>query len=196
LNGHTGLAFSFDAAQHAVGPNGDGDGKIGSDGAYIKETIGPNAGKGAVYITAGSSGKTSGGDLDHPAMFSSLNQLGSCVVEVQNNQLDMKFVRENGQIDDYFTIIKNLPITASNSIQKDNRPSLEIHPNPSSSIVNISTKATLKFVQIFDNKGTEVKFINGHPNTIKVEGLPNGLYIVAGTTVDGQHLFQKLIVGE
>lgn len=196
LNGHTGLAFSFDAAQHAVGPNGDGDGKIGSDGAYIKETIGPNAGKGAVYITAGSSGKTSGGDLDHPAMFSSLNQLGSCVVEVQNNQLDMKFVRENGQIDDYFTIIKNFPLTATNSIPKDNRPSLEIHPNPSSSIVNISTKATLKFVQIFDNKGTEVKFINGHPYTVNVENLPNGLYIVAGTTVNGQHLFQKLIVGE
>ncbi len=196
LNGHTGLAFSFDAAQHVVGANGDGDGKIGSDGAYIKETVGPNAGKGAVYITAGSSGKISGGDLDHPAMFSSLNELGSCVVEVQNNQLDMKFIRENGQIDDYFTIIKNIPITSVHSVQNDNRPTLEVHPNPSTHIINISTKATLKFVQVFDNKGTEIKFINGHPSSINIEDLANGLYIVAGTTAEGQHLFQKLIVGE
>jgi hypothetical protein len=196
LNGHTGLAFSFDAAQHVVGANGGGDGKIGSDGAYLKETVGPNTGKGAVYITAGSSGKISGGDLDHPAMFSSLNQLGSCVVEVQNNQLDMKFVRENGQIDDYFTIIKNMPTNAVNSISKGDRPTLEVYPNPSSDIINISTKAKLKFVQIFDNKGTEIKFINGHPNTVNVEDLPDGLYIVAGTTAGGQHLFQKLVVGE
>lgn len=196
LNGHTGLAFSFDSAQHVVGANGGGDGKIGGDGAYLKETIGSNAGKGAVYITAGSSGKKSGGDLDHPAMFSSLNELGSCVVEVQNNQLDMKFVRENGQIDDYFTIIKNMPITSINSVSKDNRPNLEVHPNPSSDIINITTEAKLKFVQVFDNKGTEIKFISGHPTSISVKDLPNGLYIVAGTTADGQHLFQKLVVGK
>lgn len=196
LNGHTGLAFSFDTAQHVVGASGGGDGKIGSDGAYIKETVGPNAGKGAVYITAGSSGKKSGGDLDHPAMFSSLNELGSCVVEVHNNQLDMKFVRENGQIDDYFTIIKNLAVISVNSTQKEDRLTLEIHPNPSTSLINISTKAQLKFVQIFDNKGTEIRFINGHPTTINIEDLANGLYILAGTTVDGQHLFQKLVVGE
>lgn len=196
LNGHTGLAFSFDAAQHVVGPNGGGDGRIGGDGAYQKETVGPNAGKGAVYITAGSSGKTSGGPLDHPAMFSSLNQLGSCVVEVNNNQLDMKFVRENGQIDDYFTIIKNMPITSNKAIEKDNRPTLEVHPNPSTDIIHISTQAKLKFVQVFDNKGTEIKFINGHPKTIDIKDLSNGLYIVAGTTADGQHLFQKLVVGE
>ncbi|MBL4649437.1 MAG: T9SS type A sorting domain-containing protein, partial [Aureispira sp.] len=99
-------------------------------------------------------------------------------------------------IDDYFTIIKNIPLTSVNSIPTDDRPTLEVHPNPSSDIINITTKATLKFVQIFDNKGTEIKFINGHPKTVNVEGLPNGLYIVAGTTADGQHLFQKLVVGE
>lgn len=196
LNGHTGLAFSFDSAQHVVGVSGGGDGRINGDGAYLKETVGPEAGKGAVYITAGSSGKKSGGPLDHPAMFSSLNELGSCVVEVHNNQLDMKFIRENGQVDDYFTIIKSAPITSVNTISKEDRPSLEIHPNPSTDIINIATEARLKFVQIFDNKGTQVKFIKGHPSTIDIGELTHGLYIVTGTTEDGEHLFQKLVVGE
>lgn len=106
LNGHYGLSFSFDANNHTVGATGDGNGKHDVDGEYRKTTQGTNAGKGAVYITAGSSGKTSGGSLDHPAMVTSLNELGSCVMEVSNDTMNVKFLRETGAVDDYFTIIK------------------------------------------------------------------------------------------
>lgn len=106
LNGHYGLSLGFNANNHTVGITGDGNGKINGDGAYRKVTAGPDAGKGAVYITAGSSGKTSGGLLNHPAMVTSLNRLGSCVLEVNNDTLHVKFLRETGAVDDYFTIIK------------------------------------------------------------------------------------------
>ncbi len=106
LNGHYGLSFSFNANNHTIGITGDGNGKANGDGEYRKVTSGPEAGKGAVYITAGSSGKTSGGLLNHPAMVTSLNRLGSCVLEVSNDTLHVKFLRETGAVDDYFTIIK------------------------------------------------------------------------------------------
>lgn len=106
LNGHYGLSFSFDANQHTVGATGDGDGDPNGDGSYVKQTTGADAGKGAVYLTAGSSGKTSGGLLNHPAMVTSLNELGSCVVEVNKDTMTLKFLRETGAVDDQFVIIK------------------------------------------------------------------------------------------
>lgn len=107
LNGHYGLSLTFNSNNHTVGPYGYGDGREDGQGAYVKETTGSTAGKGAVYITAGSSGKTSGGLLSHPAMYTSLNKLGSCVLEVNRDTMRVKFLRENGVFDDHFTIIKN-----------------------------------------------------------------------------------------
>jgi hypothetical protein len=84
----------------------DGSGRTNDSGAYNKSTGLQTAREGAVYIVAGSSGKKSGGTLNHPAMFLSLNELGSLVLDIAGNQLDVKFLRENGQVDDYFTIVK------------------------------------------------------------------------------------------
>ena len=106
LNGHYGNANTFNSSTHTVGANGAGDGKSDGNGVYDKTISGANAGEGAVYITTGSAGKISGGSLNHQAMFYSVSQLGSCVLEVDGNQMDVKFVRETGAIDDYFTILK------------------------------------------------------------------------------------------
>jgi hypothetical protein len=59
----------------------------------------------------------SGGALDHPAMFISLNNLGSLVLDIQGSRLDAKFIRETGATDDYFTIIKSnsTPVVANMS---------------------------------------------------------------------------------
>lgn len=195
LNGHTGFSFTFDSAQHVVGTNGYGDGQIGGDGAYQKDLVGRTANQGAVYITAGSSGKKSGGTLDHPAMFKSLNELGSCVVEINGYQLDMKFIRETGQVDDYFTIIKT-GLLLNNNLKKSSNTALVLSPNPSSQQVTLSTKAILQNVQIFDEQGRSLKNIQGHPSTIDLKYLPQGLYILAATTSTGEHLFQKLIVNK
>ncbi|MCZ6840365.1 MAG: DNRLRE domain-containing protein [Alphaproteobacteria bacterium] len=92
-----------------------GGGRETGAGAYDKPVDGTNAG--AVYAVAGSSGKTSGGSLDHPAMFTSLNSLGSMILEINGNRLDAQFIDESGSVDDNFTIIKG-PDTTPPSITK------------------------------------------------------------------------------
>ena len=79
-------------------------GRADSTGAYLKSPS--DQGAGAVYIVAGCSGQITGGALNHPAMFTSLNQLGSVVIDVDGSRLDARFLRETGEIDDYFSIIK------------------------------------------------------------------------------------------
>ncbi len=106
LKGHYGMSTSFNANTHTVGANGNGDGQLDGDGAYLRTTNGNAQNDGAVYITAGSSGKTGSGTLDHPAMFYSVSELGSCVLEVDGNEMNVKFLRDNGVIEDYFTIRK------------------------------------------------------------------------------------------
>ena len=83
-----------------------GDGRPDGDGAYQKPSLGPDPRQGAIYTVAGSSGKTGGGSLDHPAMFISLNVLGSLVLDVDGNRLDATFLQSTGTVRDTFTILK------------------------------------------------------------------------------------------
>ena len=65
------------------------------DGA-LRRTSSPPArsrAQGAVYTVAGSSGQISGGSLNHPAMFISLNVLGSLVLDFETNRLDVSFLK-------------------------------------------------------------------------------------------------------
>jgi hypothetical protein len=84
----------------------NGDGREDGDGAYFKPTAGPSSHEGTVYVVAGSSGKTGGGSLNHPAMHVSLNTLGSVVLDVYRNRLDLTFLDDNGARQDYFTVFK------------------------------------------------------------------------------------------
>lgn len=106
LNGHYGISSTFYSNIHTIGDNGDGNGKIGGDGAYREPAAGPQEGLGTVYITTGSAGKISGGALNHDAMFYSMSTLGSCVMEVSGDSLTVKFINSNEVIDDFFTIVK------------------------------------------------------------------------------------------
>ncbi len=101
INGHYGFSGTYSNAFEIDG----GSGRIDGSGAYEKD--GNSANSGAVYAVAGASGKTSGGSLNHPAMFISLNQLGSMVLDINNDTLDAKYVNNNGAITDYFTISKS-----------------------------------------------------------------------------------------
>lgn len=102
IDGHYGLSSTFTNAMKKDGGSGRPDGT----GAYNKSTSGVGPREGAVYAVAGSSGQISGGLLNHPAMFISLNNLGSMVLDINGNTLDAKFLRENGVIADYFRIVK------------------------------------------------------------------------------------------
>ncbi|MCB9048936.1 MAG: metallophosphoesterase [Lewinellaceae bacterium] len=103
INGHYGLSSTWDPATMGLNL---GDGRLNGNGAYTKTAgTGPSS-KGTVYIVTGSAGKKGNIDVTHPVMFSSIPELGSMLIEVTGNQMDLKFIRENGNVQDYFTIIK------------------------------------------------------------------------------------------
>jgi hypothetical protein len=102
LDGHYGRSSTLDTSMLVD----SGDGRPDGDGAYVKETAGLAPREGAVYVVAGSSGKTSSGSLDHPVMFFSLRQLGSVVLDLNGRRLDLKFLDNRGATRDYFTLVK------------------------------------------------------------------------------------------
>jgi len=104
VNGHYGNSTSFDHNIHTIPIGGNGDGKITGTGQYEKSQCTP----GSVYITTGSAGKISNGPLNHPVMHYSAQVLGSTIMEVQGHTMNIKFLRENGSVDDFFTIEKEV----------------------------------------------------------------------------------------
>ena len=59
-------------------------------------------------------------------MFTSLNQLGSLVLDIDGNRLDAKFIRETNSIGDYFTILKADVLLGRPSILPDGRVQLAL----------------------------------------------------------------------
>ncbi len=105
LSGHYGFADSITPSM----VKDSGSGRPAETGAYLKPTAGPGANEGAVYVVAGSSGWATHRTGFHPAMYVSLLEMGSLVLDVDGNRLDAKFLRENGVIKDEFTILKGGP---------------------------------------------------------------------------------------
>ena len=112
IDGHYGSSSTFSQAMKKDG----GDGRIDGTGAYLKPAGGPAPHEGAVYTVAGSSGQTSAGSLNHPAMYLSLSVLGSLAIDVQGSRLDAQFIDATGARRDHFTIEKgagSLPLAPS-----------------------------------------------------------------------------------
>ncbi|MBD0324029.1 MAG: metallophosphoesterase, partial [Aldersonia sp.] len=102
LDGHYGTSSTFTASMKKNAGSGREDGT----GAYRKPTYGIAAHEGTVYAVAGTSGQASGGLLNHPAMYVSLNTVGSMVLDVNGSRLDASFIDLTGVKRDYFTIVK------------------------------------------------------------------------------------------
>jgi PKD repeat protein len=102
LDGHYGLSDTLTAGM----VKDAGDGRMNGDGAYLKPSPEPAPHEGTVYVVAGSSGTTGGGLLNHPAMYLSLDVLGSLVLDVSGQQLDARFLDSSGSWRDYFTLYK------------------------------------------------------------------------------------------
>ncbi|MDC1287839.1 metallophosphoesterase family protein, partial [Gammaproteobacteria bacterium] len=103
INNHYGTSGSYRPANHAVDA---GDGRENSDGVYYK-AANP---EGAVYVLAGSSGKLGYTPINHPANFTEEQVLGSMVIDVEGDRMDVRMLRENGAIQDFFTITKSASI--------------------------------------------------------------------------------------
>ncbi|HWN97062.1 MAG TPA: metallophosphoesterase, partial [Methylomirabilota bacterium] len=106
LNGHYGPSSSLTSGNIVNG----GNGRLP---APYQKPAGNVAHQGAVYTVAGSSGQTGGGSLNHPAMYLSLNVLGSLVVDVLTNQMTVTFLDSTSVTRDTFTIAKPSSVSSA-----------------------------------------------------------------------------------
>jgi len=104
LHGHYGFSSTLSESMKIDG----GDGRDDGTGAYRKNAMS----EGVVYTVAGSAGQATGGQLDHPAHFRSLNELGTMVIDVIGDRLDAIFLGANGETRDYFTLLKRQSVLA------------------------------------------------------------------------------------
>ena len=110
VDGHYGLSGTLDVGTNILDI---GDGSETGDGVYQKSDIVAAENEGAVYAVAGSSGKVSTGySLDHPVMFVALESLGSMVLDIAGNRMDVTFLNQNALVRDEFTIMKTPDIEA------------------------------------------------------------------------------------
>jgi len=102
MDGHYGFSSSLTPSMI----KDSGSGQPGDTGPYLKSDTGPGANQGTVYVVAGSSGWATFQTGYHPIMHTALLRMGSLVLDIKGHRLDAKFLRETGEIDDHFTIIK------------------------------------------------------------------------------------------
>ena len=96
IHGHYGFSNTYDPNVHNV--NG-GDGQIDGNGPYQQNA----SEEGTVYIVSGTAGHKSAVG-NHPVMFYSVSRLGSTLLEVNGDIMDIKFLNNNGDIEDYLTL--------------------------------------------------------------------------------------------
>jgi hypothetical protein len=122
LDGHYGYSSSLVPAMIKDA----GSGRPEETGAYIKPSASGNAHQGAVYVVAGSGSQTLPISPNHPAMFVGRAELGSLIVDIDGSRLDARFLRETGEIDDHFTILKGVPAAPFRVVQATRREG-ELH---------------------------------------------------------------------
>lgn len=197
LKDHFGLSNTFNSSTHTIGANGHLSGKDDlQDGAYEKT----DDNFGTLYITTGSAGKISGGPLNHPAMYASLNQLGSCVLEIekdrsidyQGQKLNMKFITNTGQITDYCTIHKP-GISTNKQRNKVDNSLIKVYPAPTNTFVNvdISDNETLKSIRFYSIAGELVK--ESRKLKIDVSNMTPGQYMIEITTEKAQ-VYKTIVI--
>ena len=185
-----------------IGANGNLSGRDDTaDGAYEK-TILP---EGAVYITTGSAGKATSGSIDHAAMYYSVLDIGSTILEVEDDgaggqNMNVKFLSDdnhdyNFAINDYFTIHKsssviNVLATDSNVL---NKAAITVYPVPANDILNIrlSNDEKLQSVKFYNAFGSLVK--ESKKKDINVRSLRTGVYLLEITSEKNTY-YKSIIV--
>ena len=102
MSGHYGNASSLTAAMIL----NHGTGRPDLEGAYEKRA-GRVPRSGTVYMVAGDGGQVSGGTLNHPAMWLSLNRPASVILDFDQLEMKVQVTGLQGQRYDYFSVRKH-----------------------------------------------------------------------------------------
>lgn len=108
LNSHTGLSTTFDPRLHTE-LNDFGEPATGRDRQAYTQITKSGADDRVVYTVAGNSGQTTGmsDPKGHPAHFYSTGEdLGSVVVDVDHSTLTARFINDAGEVLDHFVITR------------------------------------------------------------------------------------------
>jgi len=123
--------YGYSASLHDSMKVDPGDGQPAGDGFYAKPTAGNAAPhEGAIYAVAGSSAKLGGGSLNHPAMVTSLNLLGSMEVVIDGLRLEAAFIDPTGLVRDNFVIVKGGAVGVPDGGARPGPIIMAGHPNP------------------------------------------------------------------
>ncbi len=133
LDGHYGSSATFNSAT-MVKQAGSGQGA----GAYTKTAPGPVPHQGTVYAVPGASGKAGGGALNHPAMWISLNVLGSMVLDFNGNRLDAIYLDNAGSQRDTFSMIKGGAGNALPALSITSPPHAAAYAAPATITINVT----------------------------------------------------------
>lgn len=108
MQNHFGKAETFDAKKNNLSQSTARYDGAPASAPYIKDSL---HSLGTVYVVSGSAGQLGGKHpgWPHKAMYFSDNEHGgSCLLEVQENRLDLKWICADGVVRDQFTMMKNV----------------------------------------------------------------------------------------
>ena len=92
--------------------------------------------------------------------------------------------------------IHQMAVTSTEEIELAGKL-LKVFPNPSSGQLNIQSEYTIVQVELYNLSGQLVRTFNGSLiNSIDVEGLPAGMYVLKAATQDHQLLSKKVMIVE
>ncbi|KAA9340223.1 metallophosphoesterase [Adhaeribacter soli] len=117
LNNYYSMEKSFNKAVHAKSSSSAKYDGTTNSCPYIIPTGGKN--HGTLYVVSGSAGGADGqvaSAWPHNAMPFSFNRGGMLYLEVKDNRLDGKFLRQDGLIADQFTLMQNVSKTSTKTI--------------------------------------------------------------------------------
>ena len=129
MKGHFGMESTFDPLVHHLSQSSGKYNGTTNSCTYVKDS--PSSHGGTVYIVSGSAGLTDYGQtgrFPHDAMyFGNDLQGGSLILEIEANRLDGKWLYENGQVLDQFTIMKN--VNQVNTVNLNLGESISLEPS-------------------------------------------------------------------
>lgn len=110
-------------------------------------------------------------------------------ISVPNGEVIDPNIDSDAMIIDYVRVYQNNAL----SLDKKNTREFRIYPNPTNKIINIKTENTIDFVEVYDVFGKLILRQTERVNTINVENLNSGLYLLNIYT-EGIKTVKKVIV--